>query len=779
MNFQYVAERAHASVAKFTVRHAFSPNPGSYHPCNEVNNETMKNLYRFLFAVGLVTFFTSSFALPPCQGSNFSQWDKCQGSWTWKNGDKYYGDWQNGRRTGKGTYTWAEGGKYTGEFKDESLHGQGTHITAAGSKYVGEFKDDAYNGRGILYLADGSISESGLWKDNNIVTSQYVDPNTFTRIARSFQGSANSDDERIERQRSQSRIPACLVSGYSDNCFGTYTNDSGYRYVGEWKANKQHGQGTAVFADGDKYVGEFKDGKRNGQGTYTFVDGTTQTGEWRDEKQHGQGTTTFADGRKYVGEYKDHRFSGKGIFYLANGSVSQSGIWNDDKLITSQYVDPNTFTRIAKGSTTPSAAEALRLENERKAAQLEEDRKRIEEEKRQISLERQRIEALKGQALPPCQGNDATRWTNCFGTETFRNGDKSAAEYKDGKRTGQGVFTWADGDKYVGEFKDDKRNGQGIFYLANGSIAQTGIWNDGTLASSQYVDPNSFTRIAKGNSAPSAAEAQRLENERKAAQLEEERRKFEEEKRQAALERQRIENQKVQIQVQAQVAPDNRRRLALVIGNDNYSSMPVLNNAVNDSKSMNDALKQANFEVLYYKNLNKRGMEEALYTFAQKLGKDDVGMFYFAGHGVQANGKNFLIPVAENVKKSADVQFEGIDVNRVMAYLQDSKNSLNIVVLDACRSSLPERGGMSRGLTVTEAPQGSIVAYATSPGKAASDGDGGNSPFTKNLIRVMQRKGVKIEDVFKDVRVAVARETNGEQVPQEVSQLVGDFYFRP
>ena len=183
--------------------------------------------------------------------------------------------------------------------------------------------------------------------------------------------------------------------------------------------------------------------------------------------------------------------------------------------------------------------------------------------------------------------------------------------------------------------------------------------------------------------------------------------------------------------------------------------------------------------LLYYKNLNKRGMEEALYTFAQKLGKDDVGMFYFAGHGVQANSQNFLIPVAENVKKSADVQFEGIDVNRVMAYLRDSKNSLNIVVLDACRSSLPERGGMSRGLTVTEAPQGSIVAYATSPGKAASDGDGGNSPFTKNLIRVMQRKGVKIEDVFKEVRVAVARETNGEQVPQEVSQLVGDFYFRP
>ena len=577
-------------------------------------------------------------------------------------------------------------------------------------------------------------------------------------------------------------LPPCQGSDTTKwrNCYGTYIWPDGDKYVGDWKDGQASGQGTFTGANGDKHIGQFRDGKQNGQGTFFFLGdspwkGDKRFGEYIDGNLSGQGTYLWKNGDKYVGEFKDGNFSGRGIYYLADGSISQTGIWNDDKLVTSQYIDPNSFTRIAKGNGAPAAADALRLENERKAAELEEDRKRIEEEKRQIALERQRMESQKGQSLTPCQGTDQNRWSNCFGTWTFGNGDKSAGEYKDGKRTGQGMFTWADGDKYVGEFKDDKRNGRGIFYLANGSISQTGIWNDGVLITSQYVDPSTFTRIAKGNSAPAAADALRLENERKAAQLEEERRKFEEEKRQAALERQRIESQKAQ----TQVAPDNRRRLALVIGNDNYSSMPVLNNAVNDSKSMSDALKQANFEVLYYKNINKRGMEEALQNFAQKLGKDDVGMFYFAGHGVQASGKNFLIPVAENVKKSADVQFEGIDVNRVMAYLQDSKNSLNIVVLDACRSSLPERGGMSRGLTVTEAPQGSIVAYATSPGKAASDGDGGNSPFTKNLIRVMQRKGVKIEDVFKEVRVAVSRETNGEQVPQEVSQLVGDFYFRP
>ena len=292
---------------------------------------------------------------------------------------------------------------------------------------------------------------------------------------------------------------------------------------------------------------------------------------------------------------------------------------------------------------------------------------------------------------------------------------------------------------------------------------------EGTLVAAEV-------NLACGKIPSVKANTEESEYKRKAAQLEEERRKFEEEKRQIALERQRTESQKAQ----TQVAADNRRRLALVIGNDNYNSMPRLNNAVNDAKSMTDALRQANFEVMSYNNLDKRRMEEVLRNFTGKLGRDDVGLFYFSGHGIQADNRNFLIPISENVKKTSEVPYEGIDVNRVMDNLKDAKNALNIVVLDACRSSLPDaRGGMSRGLTVTDAPQGSIIAYATSPGKTASDGDGGNSPYTKNLIKAMQRKGVKIEEVFKEVRQSVIRETNGEQTPSETSYLVGDFYFRP
>ena len=133
----------------------------------------------------------------------------------------------------------------------------------------------------------------------------------------------------------QSNLTACPSSGYFHNCFGTLTQGSDNKYVGEFKDNKFNGQGTYTFASGNKYVGEWKDNQRNGQGTFTF-----------------------AEGSKYVGEFKDGMRNGQGIFYLSNGSISHSGVWSDDRLVTAQSVDPATFTRIAKGNSVPSAAEA-------------------------------------------------------------------------------------------------------------------------------------------------------------------------------------------------------------------------------------------------------------------------------------------------------------------------------------------------------------------------------------------------------------------------------------
>jgi uncharacterized caspase-like protein len=221
------------------------------------------------------------------------------------------------------------------------------------------------------------------------------------------------------------------------------------------------------------------------------------------------------------------------------------------------------------------------------------------------------------------------------------------------------------------------------------------------------------------------------------------------------------------------------KRLALVIGNGDYKSVPKLSNAINDANEITKALQVTGFTVSKYENIDLRGMQDAIREFGNKLGKNDVGLFYFAGHGVQVKGKNYLIPVGENIKKSFEVPSSAIDADLVLATMEDAKNNLNIVVLDACRSPFPGEGrSVGRGLATLDAAKGTLIAYSTAPGKEALDGDGKNSPYTKNLARVLQQNGLSIEQVFKQVRIAVVDETKGAQVPWENSSIMGDFYFR-
>ena len=227
------------------------------------------------------------------------------------------------------------------------------------------------------------------------------------------------------------------------------------------------------------------------------------------------------------------------------------------------------------------------------------------------------------------------------------------------------------------------------------------------------------------------------------------------------------------------VSSFNGRRFALVIGNSNYNSVPVLLNSTNDAREVAKALQASGFEVSKYENIDYRQMQDAVRSFGEKLGKNDVGLFYFAGHGVQVKGKNYLIPVRENIKKAFEVPSSALDTDLVLATMESAKNNLNIVILDACRSPFPGEGRSgARGLATLDAAKGTLIAFASAPGKEAMDGKGSNSPYTKNLVKVIQQKGLTIEQVFKQVRIAVVAETNGEQVPWENSSIMGEFYFR-
>ena len=224
---------------------------------------------------------------------------------------------------------------------------------------------------------------------------------------------------------------------------------------------------------------------------------------------------------------------------------------------------------------------------------------------------------------------------------------------------------------------------------------------------------------------------------------------------------------------------DTQGRTALIIGNGGYSDSP-LKNPPNDAGDMAQALKTLGFEVLSYTNLDQNGMKRAIRDFGAKLrAKNGVGLFYYAGHGVQVKGVNYLIPVGAKVDTEEEVEYESVEVGLVLAQMESAKNNMNIVILDACRNNPFARSFRSadKGLASIDAPSGTLLAYSTAPGSVASDGTDRNGLYTQELLKNLQIADLTIEDVFKRVRAEVQKKTQGRQTPWESSSLVNDFYF--
>jgi formylglycine-generating enzyme required for sulfatase activity len=216
------------------------------------------------------------------------------------------------------------------------------------------------------------------------------------------------------------------------------------------------------------------------------------------------------------------------------------------------------------------------------------------------------------------------------------------------------------------------------------------------------------------------------------------------------------------------------KRTALVIGNSNYEQAP-LRNPANDARAIADALKGIGFNVTLRSDLNLRQMDDAVRDFGQKIKDGGIGLFYFAGHGVQVDGVNYLAPVGVRVDKEQDVKFEMLDIGKVTAEMEIAKNGLNILVLDACRNNPFVRSFRSPnpGLAPINAPSGTYIAFATAPGTTASDGDGENGLYTQELLANLKQPGLRLEDIFIRTRVAVKKKSNDLQVPWENGSLEG------
>jgi hypothetical protein len=221
------------------------------------------------------------------------------------------------------------------------------------------------------------------------------------------------------------------------------------------------------------------------------------------------------------------------------------------------------------------------------------------------------------------------------------------------------------------------------------------------------------------------------------------------------------------------------KRLALIIGNADYGSSNVLQNPVNDANLIEGTLKSLGFEVIKRTNATKNEMMESLRDFSKKLPEYNVALFYYAGHGIQVDGQNYLIPVDAILKEKTDCKWEAMPVNYIVEEFERVPDNINIVILDACRNN-PFRSwvrGGEQGFRAVNPVSGTIVSFATSEGSTAADGSGSNGTFTEELVKQIVIPQT-ISSVFINTRREVMKRTNNTQRPQEWNMLTGEFYFK-
>lgn len=224
---------------------------------------------------------------------------------------------------------------------------------------------------------------------------------------------------------------------------------------------------------------------------------------------------------------------------------------------------------------------------------------------------------------------------------------------------------------------------------------------------------------------------------------------------------------------------DAAARTALVIGNADYSNGKLVN-PTNDAADIADALRGAGFQVILKTNANRAAMKDAIREFGAALKTNGgAGLLYYAGHGVQSRGENYLLPIGEMPTSESSLRSHAVTAAEAVEVMSSARNPLNIVILDACRNNPMSRTGATRGLSRMDSNSSLFVSFSTSPGSVALDGAGRNSPYSKHLKAALGTNDLTLEDTFKRTLKGVYQETGGQQQPWMSSSFFGDFVFRP
>jgi len=342
---------------------------------------------------------------------------------------------------------------------------------------------------------------------------------------------------------------------------------------------------------------------------------------------------------------------------------------------------------------------------------------------------------------------------NGTGLYISKNGNEYKGQFKDNLRHGYGIFKWSNGDSYIGEYQYNERQGEGTYFGIDGTVNE-GFWEKGVFvkASNDFTDSIDILKNKTLGEKADSSHKNTVSNNILPA----------------------LSNIKT-----------GQKRNALVIGNADYQSNE-LKNAVNDANAISEALRHSGFNVMLRSNITQKDLKIIIREFGQILKEEGgVGLFYFAGHGLQEAGRNYLLPVDADIRKAEDIEFEAVDLSRVLVEMDYAENELNIIILDACRDNpykdaFKDSRNRHNGLaSIQSAPYNSFIAFSTSPGSVASDNPNAeNGLYTAQLLEAVQNKGVKLEDIFKTVRSKVRKLSNGLQIPWEISSAETDFYFR-
>ena len=635
-----------------------------------------------------------------------------QGAYTVANGNSYVGEFRDSKPHGQGALTFVSGSKYVGEFKDGELDGQGTYAYPDGGKYVGEFKNGRSNGQGIEYRADGAIDRSGRWVNGVFAQSFAIDRNRFPFHGSPQLAGSSVDAGRAERDRlaaaGQSQLPPCPAwGGYKHNCFGAIT-----------------------FGSGDKYVGEWGDGSFNGQGTFTF-----------------------ANGRKYVGEFRDGKYHGQGIEYRADGAISRSGQWVDRDLAQSFAIDRSRFPFDGSTQVAGPSADSGRAERDRLAAEAEAAQRQQRELEQRQAAERQR-QAAEAEAARRKQQELELKLA-----AEARERERQAAEAEAARRRQQELEQRlaAERDRQAAEAEATRRKQQDL---------EQRLATEAREREMQAAEADAARLRQQELEQRLTAEAR--ERERQAAEAEVSKRR-----------QQELETQLAAIQSQSKTRPSLqaaviRNAHALVIGNAAYPGSMRLANPVNDANAISQKLRALGFTVTTVTDMNRQRLVQAMTQFRRSAASADLTLLFYAGHGVQIFGTNYILPTDIDQSDVAQATIQGVSLNSVLENFLPGKTKL--VFLDACRDNPLMNTGdrsVSRGLAPISVAQGTLISYATKDGQTALDGFGSrNSPFTTALLEHLGDPN-DIAVVLRKVREKVMQATGGKQQPWEYGSLTG------